>query len=476
MRKHLVVPVLLLLCTVSAAACGSSGSKGATKQTDAQGAKSPDFGTLKDVCHAAKAPNKANSDRGVTADTVQLTTISDAGSPIQRGLNQELWDAATVFTKWCNDHGGINGRRIVSVEGDAQVTLYQQAIAQACISSFALVGGGGAFDQLGQEDRLKCLLPDIPGFTASSQARTTALMYPAQSNPVNEMPVGGLKTLDKLYPGSIAKAATIYGNLPSIKIGIDQDLLAAQARWGTPESGPIFQDTYPVVGNTNWQQTAEGIKKYGVQGLIFAGQPKDLADVLISVKASGYTGLKWAYAESNMYDQSLIKLAGDALAAIPIYSQIYVYPFEAAGQGAASSAIDDYLALFKKYLPNGKGRAMLGVNAFASWLLFAQAANKCGADLDRKCLVRELSAVTSFDAGGLIAKRNPSQPSRASKCFTLMKATVKGWIQTPEVNPNDGVFNCGNENVFNVPATGLMEQYPTGPSLADVGKSLSDLP
>jgi hypothetical protein len=475
MKKLLSITLVVLLGSVSAAACGSSGSNTARKESGPHGAGSPDFGTLKNVCHPAKSPNKANSDRGVTAKTVQVTTISDAGSPTQRGLNQELWDAATVFTKWCNDHGGINGRRIIETKGDAQVTLYPQAIAQACASSFALVGGGGALDQLAQDTRLKCLLPDIPGFTASSQARTAALSYPAQSNPVNKMPIGGLKTLNKLYPGSIAKAATVYGDFPSIKISIDQDLIAAQALWGLPPV-PIFQDTYPVSGTTNWKRTAAGIQKYGVQSLIFAGQPKDLVDLLIAVKATGYTGLKWAYAESNLYDQSVIKQAGALLGSIPIYSQIYVYPFEAAGKGAASSAIDDYLALFKHYLPNGKARAMLGLNAFASWLLFAEDANKCGADLDRKCLVRELTAVTTFDAGGLIARRNPSQPSQASTCFTLMKATPTGWTQVPQVDPNEGVFNCNPDNVFNVPATGLMEQYPAGPSLADVGKSLDDLP
>jgi hypothetical protein len=57
-----------------------------------------------------------------------------------------------------------------------------------------------------------------------------------------------------------------------------------------------------------------------------------------------------------------------------------------------------------------------------------------------------------------------------------MKATPTGWIQVPQVDPNEGVFNCNPDNVFIVPQTGLMEQYPAGPSLADVGKSLDDLP
>ncbi len=123
---------------------------------------------MKDVCHKATGTNVANSDRGVTANSVRVTTISDAGSSFQQGLNQELWDVAHVFAAWCNDNGGINGRKIVVTEGDAQLSLYKQTIDAACASQFALVGGGGAFDDQGQVDRVKCLLPAFDAFAASS--------------------------------------------------------------------------------------------------------------------------------------------------------------------------------------------------------------------------------------------------------------------------------------------------------------------
>lgn len=354
MKKQAAALVAVLLVGLLSA-CGSNGSKTSKGSTENQRADSADFGSLKNVCHSAKAPNKANSDRGVTANSINVTTISDAGSTLQRGLDQELWDVAKVFSQWCNDHGGINGRRIIVSQGDAQLTLYRQAIDQACTSSFALVGGGGAMDDLGQTARLQCLLPDIPAFTASSVASTASLIYPTQLTPLNQVTIGGLKTLDKMYPGTFAKAATIYATFPSIKYVIDKDLSAAQAKFGMPGT-PIFQDTYPVTGPVNWQHTVDGIKKYKVEGVMVAGQPKDVASLLISIQASGYRGLKWVYSEANLYDQTFIKEAAGALDAIPFYAQVFVQPFETAGSGKAPSAIDDYLALFDKYLPRGRRR------------------------------------------------------------------------------------------------------------------------
>ena len=75
-----------------AASCGSSGS-GANDKTVAGGS---DFGTLKDVCHPAKTPNKDNSDRGVTAKSIRITSMSDAGSTIRTGLNLMNVDSDVV--------------------------------------------------------------------------------------------------------------------------------------------------------------------------------------------------------------------------------------------------------------------------------------------------------------------------------------------------------------------------------------------
>ena len=84
---------------------------------------------------------------------------------------------------------------------------------------------------------------------------------------------------------------------------------------------------------------------------------------------------------------------------INTYVPINNYPFEQAiKKVAGSEAMQQYLALFQQYLPNGKAQTLLGVDAFAAWLLFAQGANVCGNNLTRKCMYTAMQKVTSFHA------------------------------------------------------------------------------
>ena len=127
-----------------------------------------------------------------------------------------------------------------------------------------------------------------------------------------------------------------------------------------------------------------------------------------------------------------------------------------------------YLDLFEEYKPDGKKQTYLGLQAFSSWLLFAESAKQCGNDLTRKCVYETAKKVTEWDGGGLHSKQNPSS-GRAGECFLIEQATPDGF-KNPNVSPNDGIFNCDKSNVYV-----LQGDYPQGVTLADVGKSMSDL-
>ena len=62
------------------------------------------------------------------------------------GLEQEFFDAADAFAKWCNSNGGINGYQIVVDKLDAKLFNGGAEVIQACQRDFMLVGGGNALD------------------------------------------------------------------------------------------------------------------------------------------------------------------------------------------------------------------------------------------------------------------------------------------------------------------------------------------
>jgi hypothetical protein len=88
-----------------------------------------------------------------------------------------------------------------------------------------------------------------------------------------------------------------------------------------------------------------------------------------------------------------------------------------------------------------------------AWLLFAHAANDCGSNLTRACLLDKARAVTNWDAGGLTAPMNPGNAnSPAPECFVFFHATAGAWVVDKDITkPNRDIFNCDPANVIELP-------------------------
>ena len=187
----------LLAVVLVASACGrSSGGGSATPTTGGETTTSAggtaagpgDFGTLKDVCGPGK--NTMSPDQGVTPTAIDVATSSDPGFAGRRGLNQEIFDAGEVFTKWCNAAGGIHGRKIVIHKYDAALFNLDAQIKKACATDFFLVGNGNVFDNNpAQRDRLSCLLPEIPTYMVTIEGRDSDLTVQPVPNKTNEYAV-----------------------------------------------------------------------------------------------------------------------------------------------------------------------------------------------------------------------------------------------------------------------------------------------
>lgn len=131
------------------AACGRSDSPppaaapASSAVTSESRLDSGGFGDLTKVCRATDDGGQKASGataRGVTDTEIHVGNVTDKGSTIRAGLNKEMSDTAVAFVAWCNQNGGVNGRKLVLDDLDAQLFNYNDVITKACTDDFAMVG------------------------------------------------------------------------------------------------------------------------------------------------------------------------------------------------------------------------------------------------------------------------------------------------------------------------------------------------
>jgi ABC-type branched-subunit amino acid transport system substrate-binding protein len=449
--------VVLMLGACSRSDDDTGASSTTSSSTPGAAAGVANFGTLKDVCQAGKGgPASAP---GVTADSIKVATFSDVGATIRPGLNQELFDAADVFADWCNAHGGINGRKIEVLKEDAALFDYPARVTDACQkNAFFIVGGGAALDDAGERDRLECLLPSVPGYVASVQARNGDLVVQPVPNPTDAIGYGEFRWLKDEFPDAVDQVGVLTAQVPTTQTISEQAVESAKALGFET----VYSDLYPAVGTVSWTPYVAAMKDRGVRGLIFTGEPGTLAELEKTMRDQNYRP-DWITGAANLYDKSLTELGGPAID--DTYIVTTFTPFEDA---ESNPALQQYLDLFAEYKPDGKSEALLGAQGFSAWLLFAQSAKACGADLTRRCVYDNLKKVHEWTGGGLHATTDPGAGT-PSDCYALIKATPDGF-ELARIPTTDGIYNCSPKNVYT-----FRKDYGEGLTLEDVGKTLNDL-
>ena len=453
------------LCTLAivAAACGRSDttsvgtSSSTTSTTAASGVNSAAFGTAKAVCTSGKP--SGSPAQGVTPSEIRIGTMADPGFVARPGLDQELFDAATVFSKWCNDAGGINGRKITVDLLDSALTNVKSKMTEACAQDFMLVGGGAVFDQDGVKTRLECLLPEISGYSVSTEAAGADLLVQPVPNSTTTLAIGDYRYLARKFPAATKAYGNLTGDLSTTKLVAQKGDEAVRSLGWTN----VYDDQYPAAGAADWTPYAQGIKDKGVKGLLWTGEPENLAKLMLALNDIGYQ-LDFVRADTNHYDPKLTDTGGAAVK--NVYIRTLFTPFEDA---KSNPATQQYLDLFAKYLPNGKAKAQLGLQAWSAWLLFATAADECGNTLTRKCVYDHAKKISSWTGGGVHAETNPAS-GKSSTCGTELVASPSGFKLVPDLKPNQGIFWCDPKNLYS-----LKGSYGKGITLQDVGKSIADL-
>jgi ABC-type branched-subunit amino acid transport system substrate-binding protein len=423
---------------------GSSGTGGATTE-QAAGDGGDTFGTLPSPCSdgvgtAPEAPATDGSEtQGIHADEIRVGTFSDVGFEGRPGLNQELFDSGEAFVEWCNEQGGINGRQLELTEYDAAITEYAPRMQEACTSEFALVGGGGAQDSEWETTGEACGLVDITGFAATPEKagvvghegviehRTvSSLPYPQ-----DEFSVGGLNSIIEESGDAIEHVGVIAADFATLTVIADR----TKEAYSQLGAEIVSDQTYNVLGESNWAPLAAVLERDGVQWLNFIGEGQYLALLQQALVEIGYQPTV-TVEDPSLYSATYLDAAGPA--AEGTFVPIPIWPFEEADENPATQL---YLDLIDGV---GGDPSLLGVQSMSSWLLFATAADACDddGDLTRTCLLETAASQTEWDGGGLHGPTNPST-NQTPPCTILMQVEDGAFARHA---PDDG-YDCDDDSI-----------------------------
>lgn len=442
-RRRMASGLAVTLVFISGA-CSTRNSPraGATPPQPSQSGAKVDrgvFGDLGRIC--GPGTPSTSTERGVSDSTIRVGTIADPGAALAPGLEQEYFDVALAFTKWCNAAGGINGRRIQLDRYDAKLFDGAARTLDACERDFMLVGNGNALDAPDVRPRLACKLGEVPALSISPEAVKAGLQVQATiSNVTGSYAVGPMKALLSAYPSADPKLAIGSSSLASLS---PQGDYAKQAYASIGVNISALQEKPALV--SNFRPYMEQLRLSGATAYTeLAAQ--DPTPEVTAMKDVGWNPsfVLWGI---QFYDPKWVA-AARSVAFPPSYVALGALPAELVDDFPVLQQIRDIMTGAIKH-PRYTSFTGLAISA---WTLWAKSATDCGAHLTQSCVLAKAGSHTNWTSGGFFPPHS-TVPSREtqSPCFLLMRLTPSGFVYDRKATaPTDGPFNCRTTNVIAV--------------------------
>ena len=423
--------------TETTVAEGDGGDGETTGTTAAPETEGETFGDLAWPCGPGDATGNTASDVGVTEDTILIGAGDDRGFATSPGLNKEIGDALEALVARCNELGGINGRQIELNLYDAAILAVNTAMTQACEDQiFMLVGQGFALDASQEEIRLGCDLATVPAYSVSAAFAHGPGMIQPVPNPADKYHTGVAAMVADQHPDLVANAGVLFGNFSATIETKDKVLISY------PSEGWEFNAEleYNINGEDDWTPFVLQLQDAGVQAIYFSGSCLPSYQALM--QAAQVNGLELIAAlEANFYGEACAAANTDG-AMDGSYMKMVFIPFE---EAAANKATQDYIDVVTG---NGGDISLLGMQATSSFLLWAQAAKDCGADLTRQCILDTIATYEEWTAGGLHAPSDPAG-NVPVECGVLMQLVGTEYVRVYPEEP--GTFSCEDGATIDTP-------------------------
>ncbi len=189
------------------AAAGGGGAASPQGTTQGSGKNSATGGAKAGSCTGLK------NQTGITADSITLGNAADISGPVP-GLFEASQDAVKAYVAYFNASGDLCGRKLKlkSYDSRSDSGANQTAYADACESTFAMVGSMSAFDSGGSGTAAQCGLPDIRSAAVTADRAGCKTCFGAQSTNAPEFQNAVPEFVKKNHPAAAKKAAMLYVN------------------------------------------------------------------------------------------------------------------------------------------------------------------------------------------------------------------------------------------------------------------------
>jgi ABC-type branched-subunit amino acid transport system substrate-binding protein len=389
---------------VLVSACGSNAAESAPK------VRVPAVATKRapTVTPCAPGTSGESNEIGVTREAITVGVVADVTGA--RAVFRSNWESMQAFAAYCNAQGGVAGRRLEVRLFDTTVFNHRKSITDSCTTVFALVGSAAAFDGDGASVETDCGIPDVPAFVAEPAHERVPTVVQPLPNPQELYLVGPLRYLADVAPAAVRRAAMTY-----LDVGVTA-LRAARQIEASRAVGYRFAsiDTIPALyGPDDLDRIADDIVGNKAQYVTVQGSIPDLVSVQRTLASRGYRP-KVVDAGPLFYDPRYPRLAGATAEGTYVVAQ--TTPFDDA---ARVPELGRYVDWLRRTVPGAEPTAQ-GARSWSAGLLFAEAARRASAHLDRTALLARLRAIHSWDGNGIQVPTDPGAGT-ASTCFAYVR-------------------------------------------------------
>jgi hypothetical protein len=395
--------VALLACAVAAAACGSTATAPPRAAAPSVAAKHAPH-----VEPCGPGTPTSSDEIGVTSDSVTVGVVADV-----TGLRAQFipaWEAMQAFAAFCNSEGGIAGRHLDVRLIDTNVFQHRSSISDSCGTVFALVGSASAFDGDGSDIESDCGIPDVPAVVLEpAHERVPTVVAPLPS-PQNLYLVAPQRYLAAEHPAAVRSAGMAYLNVGVTSLRATRQIAASR------EVGYRFTSVDPVpalFSTADIDNLVTTLQQHRVRYLAVQARVSDLATIQIALAAKNAMP---DIVDAGMlaYDPAYLEQAGAAAEGTYVATQ--TTPFS---DTASSPELRRYTDWLSRTVP-GASPTTLGVRSWSAGLLFAEAARRASAHLDRSTLLGQLRSVHAWDGNGIQVPADPGA-GLTSSCFAYLR-------------------------------------------------------